>query len=61
MAVILPSEHHAQWLDPRFQDTEKLVQLLVPCGADRMKTHPVSTLVNNWRNDVAKCVEALSP
>ena len=59
MAVILPKEHHAQWLDPEFQDTGALAQLLVPYRADEMKAYPVSTLVNSPKFEDARCIEPL--
>jgi putative SOS response-associated peptidase YedK len=49
--VILPSEHHAQWLDPKVQDVETLARLLMHYRADEMRTYPVSTLVNYFRFD----------
>lgn len=57
MAVILPKEHHAQWLDPEFQDADKLGQLLVPYDASQMRMHPVSRLVNNPKVEDARCIE----
>ena len=59
MAVILPTEHHAQF-DPKFQDTEALSRLLVPYRAEEIKAHPVSTLVNNSKFEDLRCIEALS-
>jgi putative SOS response-associated peptidase YedK len=59
MAVILPSEHYQQWLDPKFQDTDLLTQLLAAYSADQMKAHPVSTMVNNPKFEDARCIEAL--
>jgi putative SOS response-associated peptidase YedK len=60
MAVILPKEHHEQWLDPEFQDTDKLAQLLVPYPAGEVKTYPVSTLVNSAKFEDARCIEPLT-
>src|SRR5262249_37131043 len=59
MAVILPREHHEQWLDPKFEDTSRLASLLVPYPAREVKTHPVSTLVNNARFEDERCVRPL--
>jgi len=59
MAVILPTQHHEQWLDPKLQDTGKLAELLVPYPGTEMKAYPVSTLVNNPKFEDARCVEPL--
>ena len=56
MAVILPPEHHQQWLDPKFQDTEALTHLLVPYRVEEMKAHPVSTMVNNPKFEDSRCI-----
>jgi putative SOS response-associated peptidase YedK len=45
MAVIMPPEHHQQWLDPKYQEAASLTQLLVPYSADQMKAHPVSVSI----------------
>lgn len=57
MPVILPPEAYDEWLDPAVQDKAKLEPLLVPLTQVEMKIRPVSTLVNNVRNDVPACVE----
>jgi len=51
MPVILPRERHAPWLDPRAADPAALVPLLEPYPAAEMEALPVSTRVNNPRND----------
>jgi putative SOS response-associated peptidase YedK len=60
MAVILPKEHHAQWLDPECQDTDALARLLVPYPADEVKAYAVSTLVNSTKVEDARCIEPLA-
>ncbi len=57
MPVILPREVYARWLDPAEQKSEQLQTLLTPYPAEEMTAYPVSTVVNNPRNDVAQCVE----
>ncbi len=52
MPVILPAEHYDLWLDPEFEDTKKLEKMLKPFPPDEMAAYPVSTLVNNPRNDL---------
>jgi putative SOS response-associated peptidase YedK len=59
MPVILPKDQYGLWLDPRCQDVEKVGQLLRPFPAEGLRAYRVSSLVNNPRNDVPKCVEAI--
>lgn len=47
------------WLDPRCQDGEKVAKLLRPYPSKDMLAHRVSTVVNNPKNDVPECVEAM--
>lgn len=57
MPVILPPERYDLWLDPEVEDTSMLEPLLAPYPAREMAAHPVSTRVNNPRNDEPACVE----
>ncbi len=57
MPVILQKEDYEIWLDPAVQERERLQPLLAPYPSGQMKAYPVSTTVNNARNDVAACVE----
>jgi putative SOS response-associated peptidase YedK len=57
MPVILPPDDYDLWLDPEFEDKEKLLSLLRPYPADEMKAYPISTLVNSPKNDVPACIE----
>jgi putative SOS response-associated peptidase YedK len=50
MPVLLAPSHFAAWLDPLTPPTA-LHELLKPCPADRIATHPVAPLVGNIRND----------
>jgi putative SOS response-associated peptidase YedK len=59
MPVIVPPEQHDLWLDPRCQEPEKLANLLRPYASNDMVAYLVSTLVNNPKNDVLQCVEAV--
>jgi putative SOS response-associated peptidase YedK len=59
MPVILPPDQYGLWLDPRCQDAGKLAKLLRPFPSTGMMAYPVSTLVNNPRNDVPQCVWAI--
>ena len=60
MPVILPPDAYDLWLDPA--ERTDLQDLLVPYSPQEMIAHPVSTLVNNPRNDSSDCLKpAQSP
>ena len=59
MPVILPEEQYDAWLDPGNDGRDGLLELLVPYPADEMAFQPVSTAVNNPRNDSPECVKRL--
>ena len=59
MPVILPPQHHDQWLDREDRDTEKLQNLLVPYPPRRMKAYAVSRIVSSSQNNVQECLEPL--
>jgi putative SOS response-associated peptidase YedK len=59
MPVIVPPDQYGLWLDPRCQDSEKLAKLLRPFPAEGMLAYRVSTVVNNPKNDLPQCVEAI--
>ncbi|MCU1370763.1 MAG: hypothetical protein JWO77_1957 [Ilumatobacteraceae bacterium] len=50
MPVVLPARAWAEWLDPTNHDVEALSALLVPAPEDVLTLRPVSTEVNNVRN-----------
>lgn len=56
MPVMLNSADYPQWLDTTPRTPDSLQTLLRPYPADEMTSHPVSTLVNNPKNDRAECV-----
>lgn len=56
MPVILPPEAHEAWLDPEERNPEELQHLLAPFPSEQMEAYPVSTLVNNPRNNSPQCV-----
>ena len=56
MPVILPSAVYDRWLDPAECSPDQLNELLKPYPAARMTAYPVSTLVNNPKNDSPECV-----
>ena len=57
MPVVLPPDAWAAWLDPGERDLALLRSLLVPAPDDAVAVHPVSTRVNDVRNDGADLVE----
>ena len=57
--VVVPPDQYGLWLDPRCQDTEKLAKLLRSFPSEGMLAYRVSALVNNPKNDVPQCVEAI--
>ena len=60
MPVILTPDAYDAWLDPHNQDAEALTGLLRPYADDDLTAVPVSTIVNNPRNDVPSCVEPVA-
>ncbi|MFH9728944.1 SOS response-associated peptidase [Streptomyces sp. NPDC017260] len=51
MPLAVAEEHYDAWLDPAHQDPEGLRDLLNQPGGGRLNARPVSTAVNNVRND----------
>ena len=60
MPVILKRADHDTWLDPEYQDTDRLQELLVPYPHTEMEGIPVSTYVNNPANQGPQCVEPIA-
>lgn len=56
MPVIVRREDFARWLDPALSDQDAIAQMMVPADAG-LSAHPVSTRVNNVRNDDAQLIE----
>ena len=57
MPVILYARDYDRWLDPKIGDQATLQGLLKPYPADEMTAYPVSTFVNNPRNESPRCLE----
>jgi putative SOS response-associated peptidase YedK len=57
MPVILDPKDFDCWLDPATQDPDKVTPLLVPYHGEGLTACPISTFVNNPRNQGPKCVE----
>lgn len=58
MPVIVAAEDFDDWLDPGPQPDQAL-HLLRPYPAEKMAAYPVSTFVNNPRNDAPECIAPL--
>jgi putative SOS response-associated peptidase YedK len=61
MPLLVARDRYADWLDPAVSDHELLEGLLVPAAPGRLEAYPVSTLVNNVRNNGPELVEPLPP
>lgn len=59
MPVILPPEAYDLWLDRDVDDPEALLPLLKPRPDDELTAYPVSTIVNDVRNDAPDCIKPL--
>lgn len=58
MPLALHPEHYDTWLDPSHQDTDDLRALLTRPADGHLKTLPVSTAVNNVRNNGPRLLTA---
>lgn len=59
MPVIVEPEDFDLWLNPE-PDPEQGLHLLRAYPAEKMETYPVSTVVNNPRNDVPECIRPIA-
>jgi putative SOS response-associated peptidase YedK len=59
MPVILPESAWEQWLDPDEHDVDELTKLLVPAPDALLEAYPVSTAVNNARNNGPELARAV--
>lgn len=60
MPVILAPQDYDLWLNPQMPTSEPLQQLLCPYPAEAMTAYPVSSLVNNSRQNSSECIIPLS-
>jgi putative SOS response-associated peptidase YedK len=60
MPLLVEPERYAAWLDPSVSAVEELTGLLVPAAPGRLEAYPVSTLVNNVRNNGPELLDALA-
>jgi putative SOS response-associated peptidase YedK len=61
MPMMLEPDAFDAWLDPTPHPTDDLLGLLVPAAPGRLDAWPVSTEVNNVRNNGPELVEPLPP
>jgi putative SOS response-associated peptidase YedK len=59
--LVVDRDKYAAWLDPTVSDPELLGGLLVPAAPGRLEAYPVSTQVNNVKNNGPELVEPLAP
>ena len=59
MPLLVEPERYAAWLDPVQDDPELLRSLLVPAAPGRLEAYPVSTAVNNVRNNGPELLEPI--
>ena len=59
MPLILPQDTYAAWLDVTLQDPAQISALLRAVPATAFEYYPVSTTVNNPRNETAACIQPL--
>ena len=60
MPMLIEPQNWARWLDPRESKADTLGRLLVPAAAGRLEAYPVSTEVNDVRNDGPHLIEPIS-
>ena len=51
MPLLVERRRYAAWLDPSVSDRDSLLGLVVPAAPGRLEAYPVSTEVNNVRNN----------
>lgn len=60
MPMLVERDRWSAWLDPQRDDPRELSGLLVPAAPGRLAAYPVSTEVNNVRNDGPQLVEPIA-
>jgi len=61
MPLFVEPDGFDAWLDPAPHDTDQLLELLIPAAPGRLDAFPVSTAVNNVRNNGPELIEPLPP
>jgi putative SOS response-associated peptidase YedK len=59
MPMMIERERWQEWLDPKLTDTEQASRLLIPAEQGRLTAYPVSTDVNNVRNNGPDLIKPL--
>ena len=59
MPLLVEPDRYDAWLDPRASDPDDLKKLLVPAAPGRLEAYPVSTDVNNVRNNGPELLDAI--
>jgi putative SOS response-associated peptidase YedK len=59
MPLLVERGKYGAWLDPTQEDPDVLGGLLVPAAPGRLEAYPVSTMVNNVKNNGPELVEPL--
>ena len=59
MLVILSPEDYDLRLEPDFHGQGKLLEMLKPYPAEDLEAYPVSTVVDDPRNEQKECIESL--
>jgi putative SOS response-associated peptidase YedK len=59
MPMLIEPGDYETWLDPRVSDPDDLSRLLVPAAPGWLEAYPVSTEVNNVKNNGAELLEPL--
>jgi putative SOS response-associated peptidase YedK len=60
MPLLVEPERYAAWLDPSVSAVDELTGLLVPAAPGRLEAYPVSTQVNNVRNNGPELLDPLA-
>jgi len=60
MPVILKKEYEELWLDPKVNDIDKLLSLLIPYPPEMMEAYRVSSLVNSPKEDSPECIKPVA-
>ncbi|TNC39177.1 SOS response-associated peptidase [Mumia zhuanghuii] len=58
--MLVPSDKWGTWLDPDLDDKDRLGELLVPAAPGALEAYPVSTSVNNVRNNGPELMEPVA-
>ncbi len=61
MPLFVERDGYDAWLDPTPHATEQLMELLIPAAPGRLDAYPVSTEVNNVRNNGPELIVPLPP